>query len=267
MSFQNEVPPSTHRYKYEGYLQCLLVVEEEYRKCPHGIMSGSDNPYFIMDIDERSFLECFVNSGERMLTLSWEIYDYVSQSVLLKMESRPHAVAGQSFNAIFTRWVESMPDVFLVDTHTSNVPGQTRRKRPDVSWTLRQGPDGKAYEWPIFVAEVAYTERRSKLLHDMEFWLNETNSGVRVAITITVLRQGILVEKWVTRGGPPFPSERIELRRHPRLGQPQVNGRLEIPFHDVFLRQKRAGETDFILTAADMRYIADRVWTVQPEGS
>jgi hypothetical protein len=217
-----------------------------------------------MDIDECSFLECFVNSGDKLLMLSWEIYDHVSQSALLKMESSAHAVAAGAFNTIFSAWVRRVVDPLLSPTSARTVRGQSRTKKADISWSPDEVPNGRSHKWPTFVGEVAWSERRTKLQEDIKFWLDDPDSAVNAAITISVLRGRIMVESWERAyDKPPSPNQKIEVVRNPRPGSPRVNGQLEIQFSDVFLRDKRDGESNFLLTATDMDELASHIWKYQ----
>lgn len=223
-----------------------------------------------MDIDDRSFLECFVNSGDRLLTLSWEIYDHVYQSALFKMESSEHATAAGAFNTIFSAWARSMADPLLSNTGTRAIGGVNRTKRADISWTPAKVSSGRSHKWPTFVGEVAWSEPRSKVQADMKFWLEDSESSVNVAISISVLCGRILIEKWgVSENKPPSPTQKIEIIRNPKPGCPQVSGQLEIDFSDVFLREPKpeARERNFILTIADMHELATHIWTYQYQSS
>ncbi|KAJ5596841.1 hypothetical protein N7450_003299 [Penicillium hetheringtonii] len=267
MSFEDFLPSATPRYRYKDYRECVRLLEKEYDKLDHeeDPLESAYNPYCIIEIDERSFLECFVNSGDNSLTLSWEIYDHAYQSALLRMESTEHATAAGAFDQIFSAWTWTESNQSLASTRTRSVRGVTRTKRADISWTPKNMPAGRS-EWPTVVGEVAWSEPRSKLRADMEFWLTGPASPVNVAITISVLRGRILIERWKSLNDrPPTPTQKIEIIRNPKLGCPQVTGQLEIEFSEVFLRDPKpaTGERNFILTTADMRKLADDVWAFQ----
>lgn len=221
------------------------------------------NPYFVIEIDECSFRECFVDSGEKLLMLSWEIYDYLSHSALLKMESSAHAVAVGTFGNIFSRWANNVTDPELTSTSTRNVRGSTRSKKADGSWCPRELPHGRSHKWPTCVLEVAWSERRTKLHQDMKFWLGEPESTVNAAITISVLHDRVVVESWERGRKNPAPTQKIEILRKPRPGRSRVNGQLEIQFADVFLRARRNGESNFVLTATDIDELARHIWAYQ----
>ncbi|KAJ5598343.1 hypothetical protein N7537_008427 [Penicillium hordei] len=180
------------------------------------------------------------------------------------MESSAHAVAAGAFNTIFSAWVRRVVDPLLSPTSARTVRGQSRTKKADISWSPDEVPNGRSHKWPTFVGEVAWSERRTKLQEDIKFWLDDPDSAVNAAITISVLRGRIMVESWERAyDKPPSPNQKIEVVRNPRPGSPRVNGQLEIQFSDVFLRDKRDGESNFLLTAADMDELASHIWKYQ----
>jgi hypothetical protein len=270
MSFQDILPSTTRRYSYENHRQCLEVLEQECERWEREEVPFGDsyNPYFIIDIDESSFLKYFARQEDKLLSQSWEIYDHISQSALLKTESSVHAVAAGAFNTIFSAWARPVAEPILSSTNTIPVRGRTRTKKADISWSPQTRPNGLSHKWPTLVGEVAWSEPRTKLKQDIKFWLDDPGSSVNAAITISILRNKILVESW-KRGcnKPPAPTQTIEIVRNPRPGYPRVVGQLEIEFSDVFLRDKRQQESNFVLTATDMEELARHVWTYQfPKG-
>lgn len=86
-----------------------------------------------MEVDESSFRESSVNSGDKLPMLSWEIYDHLSQSALLEMKSSAHVVAAGAINTIFSAWAKMVIDPLLSPTGTKSVRGQTRTKKADIS--------------------------------------------------------------------------------------------------------------------------------------
>lgn len=64
VSFKDVLPSTTSRYNFEGIEQCLRVMGEEFYQYEREQSEGLSNPYVIMNVDERSFLDCVVNSGE-----------------------------------------------------------------------------------------------------------------------------------------------------------------------------------------------------------
>ncbi|CAG8150028.1 unnamed protein product [Penicillium nalgiovense] len=193
MSFQDDISPSTRRYRNEGYHECVGVFEQESERMEREGGTPGYNPYFIIDIDERSFLECFVNSGEKLLMLS-----------------------------IFNRWldqVKATSGTHITYLHAESVPGTNQSRTPDSSWTPRDLPSGRSRKWPTLVLEVSYSQTRAYLKEAMQFWLDEPESDVKVAISITVSDRKILLERWVRRPNrPTSPDQWIEIAREPRKG-------------------------------------------------
>lgn len=268
MSFEDVIPSTTPRYKYQGIQECLDIIDRESEKyAQHGDIS---NPYVVMEIDERSFLDCFVESDEKLLTLSWETYDYISHSILIKMESNIHAVGIGAFNTIFSTWARPVADTPIYQTNTMHVRGKTKGKRADISWTPINPPAGRSIKWPTLVGEVTWMERRSKLVQDMKFWLEESHRQVKVALAITIHARGrITIEKWETNPSSddgimsPFPTQKIEIVRKPAPNCPRITGELVIKFKDVFLRERKGTENDFVLTESDMEEMARGIWAFQ----
>ncbi|CAG8057781.1 unnamed protein product [Penicillium salamii] len=122
-------------------------------------------------------------------------------------------------------------------------------------------PNGRSHKWPTFVGEVAWSERRTKLEADIKFWMNDPDSSVNAAITRSVLRDKIVVERWKRNDyKPPSPDQKIEIVHNPRPGCPRVKGQLDIKFSDVCLRDKQEEESDFVLTATDMEELSRHIW-------
>jgi len=265
MFYEDVLPSTTPRYEYEGIQHCLQILEQWSERSER---ESRPNPYLIFAIDERSFLECFVNSGESLLTKSWETYDHSSNHVLIKMQSVEHATAAGAFDVIFTLWAHGVRDTPLSSTSTRIVRGHTRTKRADSSWTPRDPPAPRSTKWPTLAVEVAWSEPRAKLQQDVAFWLNESKGEVKAALTITVRAHGrIAIEEWVlpTTGNTtiPYPNQKIEIVRNPGPNCPRIQGQLTLQFRDIFLRDKRGKETDFTLSHSDMEEIGDSVWKFQ----
>lgn len=267
MSCQDYLPSTTPRYDYEGIQRCLAIVEQMVERNEDG--KGLSNPYFIINIDERSFLECFVNSEEKLLTLSWESYNHTSQFAILRVEHASNVVAAGAFETIFSAWARRVIDTPISSTNARPVRGHSVTKKADISWTPLDPPGGRSKKWPTLVGEVAWSgsqEARTKLEKDIRFWLEGSGDQVKVVLTITVHDRGrITIEKWDTIPVPQFPTQKIEIVDDPAPNCPRVNGQLQVPFRDVFLREKdkKDIEADFVLTENDMEQIARHVWAFQ----
>ncbi|KAJ5100432.1 hypothetical protein N7456_006484 [Penicillium angulare] len=265
MSFQDILPPDTPRYKYESYDQCLEILDQQSDRLTReeGPLGCAYNPYFIIDIEEDSFQEYFVNSGEKILTLSWEIYDHEAQSALFKMETAAHAVAARTFDIFFAAWARKVDDPLLSVTPKRTFRGKTRSKKADISWTISGIPEGRSKKWPTFIGEVAWSGHRAKLKGDVGFWLNDPDSYAKVVISISVFCDKVMVESWERSDESPSPVQMIQIIRDPRPGCPQVNGHLEIQFSDIFGRDKTDEESNFRLTEPDMEILARNIWAFQ----
>lgn len=240
MSFEDVLPSTTPKYNYQGIRQCLNIIERE--SIQYAKQKGLSNPYIIMDIDEDSFLKCFVELDEKLLKSSWRSYDYISQSVLIEMESNEHAAAIGAFSAIFSTWARPVTDAPLAYTASMNFCGESKEKKPDLSWTPLHSPGGRLTDWPILAGEVAWCEPRQKLVQDMKFWLQECHGQVKVALSITINACGrISIEKWSVNPGDkytsPFVTQKIEIVPEPAPGFSRVAGKLAIKFEEVFTRK------------------------------
>ncbi|KAJ5411095.1 uncharacterized protein N7487_005454 [Penicillium crustosum] len=126
-----------------------------------------------MDIDELSYNECFIDSGEKLLVLSSEVYNHASQSDVVEVRSHAHATAASALNQIFRAW-HSLDDTSIVDTGVAGFRGGTITKKGVMSWIPIDSSSGKLQDWPSLVGEVAWSEPRRKLLQDIEFWFKES---------------------------------------------------------------------------------------------
>ncbi|KAJ6179651.1 hypothetical protein N7519_010112 [Penicillium mononematosum] len=69
---------------------------------------------------------------------------------------------------------------------------------PNFSWTPYDLPPGRSRKWPTLAAEVAPSQTRASLKEAVQFRLDEPESDVKVAISITVSDRKILVERWAS---------------------------------------------------------------------
>ncbi|CAG7953419.1 unnamed protein product [Penicillium salamii] len=112
-----------------------------------------------------------------------------------------------------------------VASRCASFRGQTRTKKADISWIPTKMPNGRSRKWPTLVGEVTCSERHTKLKEEIEFWINKSDSSVNAPITISVLRDKIMVESWKGNDNmPPSPNQKIKIVRNPHPGCPRVNG-------------------------------------------
>ncbi|CAG8375566.1 unnamed protein product [Penicillium salamii] len=57
-------------------------------------------------------------------------------------------------------------------------------------------PNGPSRKWPTLVGEVTCSERRTKPQEEINFWMSDPRVSVNIAITISVLRDKIMVQSW-----------------------------------------------------------------------
>ncbi|KAJ5781864.1 uncharacterized protein N7518_010347 [Penicillium psychrosexuale] len=134
--------------------------------------------------------------------------------------------------------------------------------RGDFTFQPAEPPASRGDKWPTLAGEVAFSETRRQLEHDIKWWHTQGNGQVNVVLSITVYPRGkITIEKWdpPAPGANPLPTQKMEIVRHPT----KISGSLKIDFEDVYLRPKQRNETDFILTDAEMERFAYLVWRPQ----
>lgn len=257
------LPPFTPIYPFKGFQDCFDIIQQAIDQYDEG--SKTSNPFIGFDIDGPSFLTYFENGEENMLSLSWEIYDHTDHILRIKMTSSEHEIAKGTFTEIFSAWHRGHSRDRLVNTGEQSVRSQNRiTKRADTSWRPEYPPGGRGYKWPTIAVEVAWSERRPKVKDDMEFWLANSRGKVVVALSITVTRTKIAVERWELEsrndGMIPHPTEKMEILRKAKPNCPRIQGHLKIPFEDIYLRRKQKDETDFVLTEDNMEEMARKVW-------
>lgn len=271
MSFEDVLPSATPRYKYNngGINECVSVMGQEVDRYERESSGGTSNSYFIMDIDERSYLECFINSREGLLLLSSEVYNHASQSTIVEVGSPTHVAAVGALNEIFLAW-HSFHDTSIVNMGTAGFRRETISKKGAMSWVPEDPSSGKLQDWPSLVCEVAWSEPRRKLLQDIEFWFKESKGQVKVVIAMTVHARGLIsIEQWGRNQRPDgsmdlrIPAQRMEIVRKPAPNCPRVSGELKLKFRDVYLREKKETEKDFVITEKSMKLLALQVWDVQ----
>ncbi|CAI7592087.1 unnamed protein product [Penicillium glandicola] len=264
--FYDGLPSTTPKCEFKGIQDCLQIVEQQEGESQQDV--DFFDQYFIFTIDERSFLDCFLTSDESLLTKSWESYNPSTHHLIIKIESKVHAVATTHFTIMFNKWMQKDMENYPVDiTNTMTVRGPESRRRADCSWT----PDhaGLDRTWPSVVLEVAWSQSRAKLENAIKFWLREGGGQVRVVLSLTVHRRGrIILEKWGLRGADatPFPIQKMEIVRDPAPKCKKIEGHVDVSFEDARLRPKQRGDEDFVFTADHIEWLAEQIWRVQMSG-
>ncbi|KAJ5780437.1 hypothetical protein N7457_005597 [Penicillium paradoxum] len=266
------LPATTPRYQYQGVEQCLRCFELELDHYNRKGQPG-DYSYIIFDnVDERSFQRCFEDeSPERHLMHSLVTYILASHTAILKMPTAMHSVAHGAFGDIFATWHRGQQSRLLAMRNTT-VEGPTRKKCPDSSWKTPVHVFGRDAKWPTILVEAGWSDSSRKLQQDVLLWLRESEQQVKVVLTIKVTPEGkITVERWKLneRAGEMYvePNQAMRITRNSDASSNQhyISGSMHIQFEDCFLRPKRGSETDFVLSDADMKEIAEAVWHELPE--
>lgn len=144
------------------------------------------------------------------------------------------------------------------------------------------GPEatrGKSDSWPTLVIEAGYSESLVQLRRDMEWWFTESNHDVKIVVLVKLDRAHnmIVLEKWqeeqlpaqpgipITRSAPLVPvlRQNIEIHRDITANPPAYNvtrGALVLGFRDLFLRNPRRGEGNFVFSVQELGEYARVAW-------
>lgn len=257
------LPLSTPKFPFRGVLHCLDVFERELERYERE--GGNGNPYIIFVMGDRGFRD-LENSQEKLLIKSIVEYDATSHTALFRMETAIHATAAAAFSDSILLWTSKFPDHQLIHTSTSSVRGPLgKNKRPDSAWKPAILQHGRDTKWPSMALEAKWSERRAKLEQDMRFWIEGSEGQVKIALTISVYTRGrIVIEKWTMDNNKTiFTEQKMTIVRSPAPNCPRITGQLTLPFEDVFLKTKKSGETDFVLSHSQLERIAADIWAVQ----
>lgn len=265
------LPSTTPKYQFEGVKQCSAILEKEMERWRH---KKKGNPYVVISaVDERTFLECFIDPSEDLLKNSCMTYDPHRSLVLLRMETLYHAAASDAFIGALSTWSDQMNSILLQISRAA-IKAPTRTKKADCAARPADLPAGREKLWPSLIVEVRYSEPRTQLQNDMLFWLGESNGEVKVALSITVSRNKdlIIYERWTllppqTRSKKSFvTAETLVRMSRPRpKDEPdnvQISGEFKIPFEEIYLRDKAGNETDFTLDHSKLKRMALKIWSV-----
>ncbi|CAI7674452.1 unnamed protein product [Penicillium pancosmium] len=246
------LPLSTPRFHFRGVLHCLDVFERELERYERE--GGNGNPYIIFVMGDRGFRD-LKNSQEKLLIKS-----------IVEMETAIHATAAAAFSDSILLWTSQFQDHRLIHTSTSTVRGSSgKNKKPDSAWKPAILQHGRDPKWPSMALEAKWSERRAKLEQDMRFWIEGSGGQVKIALTISVYTRGrIVIEKWAMDNNKTiFTEQKMTIVRSPAPKCPRITGQLTLPFEDVFLKTKKSGETDFVLSHSQLERIAADIWDVQ----
>ncbi|OJJ35176.1 hypothetical protein ASPWEDRAFT_40360 [Aspergillus wentii DTO 134E9] len=262
------IPPGTNEYHYGGidhYKQILNLKSNRPDK-------GTDFIIFF-DVNEDVFTNKIQTLEEKPPISA---YDPIKSILLLKMTTQVHEQAAQGITAMIQ---EEILEMGLSDNMcfigSAQVQTQSRQKKADQEYVPVELPKGRTRKWPSAVVETGYSESKSKLQTDAQWWLAESNGEVRTALTISVhqKKEEIVLQKWEmmerpTRENPdrhaPVMMQQVVMSRRPGEGAIHIsNAPLRIAFESLFLRPAGESERDILFTEKSLKSLATKVWVVQ----
>lgn len=207
------------------------------------------------------------------------------QILIITMPSQPHEEAASSFEVMIATLAKEMKVYRRISNcGATRVDTPDRSKQADRSWA----PARSLRNFPTVVLEVGNSETTAKLERDIAWWINASNSRVRMGITIDIKRRSgsIEIRSWtpafvplpshvnITKRGRPVVDRRISDPPPPRVaqrifikrGRDGSNHTIEgedliLPFHAMMLEQPGEGEHDFVFTTKFLlEDLAERIW-------
>ena len=122
MLYQDVLPSTTPTYEYKGVQDFLQILD---RELEHYERNELSNPYIVLFIDERSFLDYYVDSEEGLSRTSWNTYDPSCNELVIRLQTRIHS-AGALFAEIVRSWPGSRDENHrLLPTPTVPVRGHS----------------------------------------------------------------------------------------------------------------------------------------------
>lgn len=274
------LPPNTKHYPYNGLQDFWSHVAAEQNRFLDDETGNTSQYMLFTNIRNNTFTRDFDIVKHKS---SWHLVDsyYIPAEILLikmstsKHHERVHIELSNLMNLKLCKM--NGANLGLDSTGSAIIPGPTRKKKADQEFAPLNLPPGRASTWPTMVMEAGYSESKSKLQSDAEWWIKESKGDVKAAITISLHRTKpeIVFHKWepVDTGRT---NTRIQISATRSLqlvvsrphGQPEVeadvtNGPLTVSFQDLFLRPPNRDEQDIEFTDDDLRQIAKKVWMKQ----
>jgi hypothetical protein len=285
----NPYPTTTIEYQYRDLEQCIRGIESAATSFTDG--SRADGSWIVFyGVDEHAFDE-IRNSDHELLTICTKFFDQNAEVLVLKMESLWHSTTSMAV----ARWIDRKAHAMNVEsellfTRTAHykLPQfddnglpvvaegtlQMIQKRADqVIHSFAVSPPRRT-KWPTFVLEVIYTEARFRFEQDMRLWLQATQGQVEFVMTVSVQprTKRITLEQWGLRHEPTKdhpdrviaePIQKMWIEKPQSSGQDHIiDGRFEIPFRSLFLRDPEGNEDGFFMTHEDITRLARDIWRV-----
>lgn len=270
--FLEQLPPGTHEYSYRGTEDMVELIEQAIRN------ENNRSQYMIFSNVPGEVFNRETPDG-RPISKQIKCYHRRLKILTIKMPSEPQERAASSVETLLAFKVAAMGlRRQLLSLRQPTVHGSQRSKQPDSSFRPRDLPTRRTDHWPSVVVEFGYSESGKKVDEDNKWWLNESQGGVRLAISIKIHRgqhRKIDVQRWEL--GPIDGTRRIAGRTGPKVVERvgitarqgagnqlsfDVNGApMTVPFQHVFLRPpSNPAEGDITFTTADFQEIAESAW-------
>ncbi|KAJ5825911.1 hypothetical protein N7474_003049 [Penicillium riverlandense] len=268
------LPYSTSEYEYRGAKHFWKTIDAEVNLLDHD-KTGDRSQYVIFThLPEQKFLE-EIDSEEFKF---FDSYDPEFEILLLKMPTKAHELLSEEFAAelIAKFALEGMNDARrgLFQLGHARVDLPSRRKEPDKSYQPETLPAGRTDHFPSFIIETGFSESLGKLRNNATLWVTESSGDVKIALLMSTSKKtkGIVFEIFqpghhrFTRGHPARVVAELKQKatvKTDKDGQVVADGRLRIPFEDLFLRRPISPEKDLIFSEGDLIFIARKVWSSQ----
>ena len=159
----------------------------------------------------------------------------------------------------------------LIDMGSTRFQGIFTSKEPDASFKPRESRSDPS-AWPTFVIECGVSETLSKLKIDCQWWLENSNGDVKIALLMKISREheSIHIELWEMAPVPnlaicrahPHPT-RMSLQKIQEIdivGSVVTGAPLVLGFEKILERPMGQGEEDFVLLGQDLADMATYCW-------
>ncbi|CAG8903482.1 unnamed protein product [Penicillium egyptiacum] len=263
------LPPSTHRYQYECEQQFLDVMFRE-----HDLWSRGETNEFVVfiNLDERTFHRGFLESSEKLINNSWQSYSSLSQCLHARMKTGTHEELHFAFYDLLREKLVPMGLGHSLHRQGGRTTsGGPKGKQADNGLYPRRLPPGRTDKWPSVVIEVAFSESKTKLRCDLDWWLSQSNGDVKTAISLSTnkSKREIIIEAREmvegSKGRAPALQQQVVIRKQTADSITSVtNAPFTIAFESLLLRPTtQPAEGDLELTEDDLQKLAEEVWETQ----
>lgn len=195
--------------------------------------------------------------------------------LVVKMKTKTHEAAHNKLNEVLIVKLAGMghAERGLHETGSAEIKTPSRNKHGDQEYQPEQLPRGRSDHWPTVVIESGYTDSRTTLQKNAQWWLSESKGDVNGVITACIheKKYEIIFDLWVasdlqTKSGTMAIDTKhsVKLSKTGADAETQAAGApLILPFESLLLRPPTAPETDVEFMEEDLKYVAESVWDLQ----